>query len=98
MNEEGRPEAAHQSRAQNRNRSTGGALRSGRAEAVYRWFACRRRPLPLDRATYWWLREDGLTKANVDRALDDLAAAGRVELTIDGGQVVVEAKDEAAAA
>jgi hypothetical protein len=90
------PEKGASERTRQSGRSSGGALRKARAEAVWRWFAVRRRPISIDRQVYWWLAEDGLTKANVDRALDDLVEAGRIELRVEHGHVVVEAIEEAA--
>lgn len=48
-------------------------------------------PLVLDKEGYAGLRQRGLTRPNVDSAVDNLLANGQVELSAAGGVVVVVA-------
>ena len=95
MNDESRPAGGPQSRATHRTRSAGGALRKARAEALF-GLLDGRHGKALDDGLFEQAREYGLSKADVDKAIDDLVAAGRLVLSASGGQVYFETIKQAA--
>jgi hypothetical protein len=69
----------------------GGALRRARADAVHAWLTKAALPEGCNLRTLHgvFVYDEHWTPEQFDLALDDLAVAGRVELTVDGWNIVV---------
>jgi hypothetical protein len=66
------------------------ALRRERARIVFAGIRGRRGPVTLDDTRYRFWADAGLSRANVDRAIEDLAEAGLITFRASLGGVVAE--------